>query len=52
MEKEKYTVCPFCGGPLPCPYCLPPSAYREKKVKAKGRKVKSRKPKRKIKKEK
>ena len=22
-------VCPFCGGPLPCPYCLPPDRYVE-----------------------
>ena len=32
MGKEKYTVCPFCGGPLPCPYCLPPEKYKEQVV--------------------
>ena len=27
--KQKHIVCPFCGGPLPCPYCLPPEKYKE-----------------------
>jgi len=33
MAKTKYEVCPFCGGPLPCPYCLPPEKYKEPVVK-------------------
>ena len=31
-KKTEYKVCPFCGAPLPCPYCPPPSEYKEPKV--------------------